>query len=516
MADVVSVVPSEIQIDDLVSGAEFVKNRRMVEILPDSQSSYGSSSGNFRATFNVGSSANEFLDSLNSYFRCDLTVDAVAKTPGTYTLDGHLDEGGIHSMIKSITIQTRNGVRIEHIDNYNKLYAMMRNATMSASHVDSVQSFECGDSLAYRPYLDPHYLYADNAVVRPADDNEFNPIPQFTHDATAATNSGNINLAFRAGNCKLFDPARYKFASGASNKITFKLFSDFLSHMKFLPLPMLQQLQIIFEFERPSLSFFVTKRHTDNGTSLHGIENLDTLDYTISNFRYVANMVEMADVVMNEYDKAWNGPGITIPFQSYRSFKHTLSGDGGSVELQFGCNSARFLLMGIMANQSYTESNLAKAWHSQSWFLKQGLENYRVQSGGKVYPAHAPIDCKSNYASEAFSQLMIALNQHQNTLSDTSIRIWEMDASNQILISASEAEGSSTGNTLTDATKFLIGVDLTDVNSFSGLNTVSNNLVVELNFDGSPSSPLGRNLQAFLCHDVVLSLSKSLGSVVRY
>lgn len=477
MEDVMSVAPAELLIDNVVSSSEFVKNRRMVEILPDSQSQYGSGAGGaYRATFNIGSASNEFLDSMNSYFKCDLKVESTPEEKKSVT--GHLDIGGIHAMIKSITVQTRNGVRIEHIDNYNKLYAMLRCATVPASHVESVQSYECGDSLAHRAQLDPTALYKASSANQ--------------HTFTALT----------AADVQLFKPVREKLADGNTHKITFKISSDFLSHYKYLPLPMLQQLQIIFEFERPQLAYFITKKG-DADAALEAITATDAMSYTISNFRYVANMVEVADSVMESFEQIWRGPGINLPFQSYRAFTTSLSGDGSSVELQFGCNSARFVLMSLMRVQSFTESNSAKAYPSQSMFLKNNLKSYRLQSGGKVFPAHAPINCESDYAGEAFSQLMIALNAHQNTLKDTSIRSWELDASH--------VSDFSSISPITDATKFIIGVDLTDVNSFSGLNTTGNNLVVDLAF----SSSSDRRLVAFICFDSVVTLSKSLGAIVR-
>lgn len=492
MSEVISVAPGELSIDQLTSGQEFIKGRRVVEILPDSQSSYGSGSGNYRATFNVGSSGNEFLDSLNSYFKCDLTVTTTANAGATYTVRSHLDEGGIHSLIKSITIQTRNGVRIEHIDNYNKLYSMLRNATMSSNHVNSVNSFECGDSMAFRPFLDPNAVYTDSGIAIPADD--------------AKLTSGSV---------RLYDPARRKFANGSVSKCSFKLLSDFLSHIKYLPLPMLQQLQIIFEFERPSLGLFITKRVTASGVALNGIVAGDSASYAIDNFRYCANMVEVSENTLSEYNKVYESDGISLPFQSYRSFRYALTGTSGNFEVQFGANSVRYALLAVMANHSFTESDQAKSYRSNSMFLKDQMKSYSFRSGGKVYPANSPIDVSTQYGAEAFTQLMIALNQHQNTLMDTSMRVYEWDSTNVTTISLAEAEASITGLPIADATKFMLGCDLTDINNFSGLNTVGNNLVADISFNGAPAA-YGRNAFVVLCFDSVLTLSKKMGTIVRY
>lgn len=507
--EVISVAPAELSIDQLSSGSEFIRGRRLIEILPDSSSSFGSinkdgtSSGNYRATFNVGSSANEFLDSLNSYFKCELTVRATNATALT-NVRVHLDEGGIHSLIKSVTIQTRNGVRIESIDNYNKVYAMLRNSTMSANHVNSVQSMESGDSMSYKPILDPNYLFVDsdtipsaNELLLPADVASFTSI-------------------------KLFEPARRKYgvvvdgAASASNTsaVSFNLLSDFLSHIKYIPLPMLNQLQIIFEFERPSLGFFITKKLNNGTASLKQILSTDVVDYAISSFRYCANMVEVSENVLSEYTKVYETVGISLPFQSYRTFRYALTGTGGNFEVQFGANSVRYALLGVMANHSFTESDKAKPYHSQSWFLKDTMQSYSFRSGGKVFPANAPVNISAKYGAEAFSQLMIALNQHQNTLQDTSMRVWEWDASN---ISKISNDTNDSGTPVQDATKFMVGVDLSEINNFSGLNTTGNNLTVELNFSADASlSTYGRNAFVVLCFDSVLTLSKDMGVICRY
>lgn len=515
MSEVISVAPGELSIDQLTSGQEFIKGRRVVEILPDSQSSYGSGSGNYRATFNVGSSGNEFLDSLNSYFKCDLTVTTTANA--TYTVRSHLDEGGIHSLIKSITIQTRNGVRIEHIDNYNKLYSMLRNATMSSNHVNSVSSFECGDSMAFRPFLDPNAVYTDTAVIIPTDDSELNTTPIIpTGAVSVAALETVINSAIRASAVRLYEPARRKFANGSASACSFKLLSDFLSHIKYIPLPMLQQLQIIFEFERPSLGLFNTKRLTADGVPLKGIVDGDITNYSIDKFRYCANMVEVSENTLNEYNKVYETDGISLPFQSYRTFRYGLSSTGGNFEVQFGANSVRYALLAIMNNHSFTEGNQAKSYRSNSMFLKDTMKSYSFRSGGKVYPANSPIDVSTQYGSEAFTQLMIALNQHQNTLMDTSMRVYEWDAANVTTISGVEPEANvSAPLAITDATKFMLGVDLTDINNFSGLNTVGNNLVADLTFTAAPGAN-GRNAFVVLCFDSVLTLSKKMGTIVRY
>ena len=100
---------------------------------------------------------------------------------------------------------------------------------------------------------------------------------------------------------------------------------------------------------------------------------------------------------------------------------------------------------------------------------------------------------------------MIALNQHQNTLLDTSMRAWEWNEGASLTLN-----GAAANKTITDATKFIIGVDFTKIDDYSGLNTTGNNLVVELQFgtaaDGGAGRASSRNMLCFLAYDSVLTL----------
>jgi len=481
--DVMQVPPPELNIDILTSASSFVKNRRMVEIMPDSQSNYGSLTSNYRATFNIGATGNEFLDTMNSYFRCNLMVSS-----GVSAEKPVLDVGGINALIKSLTIQTKNGVRIEYIDNYNKLHAMLRCATMNEDNVESVQSFECGDSMADLPYVDNHKLLVDTST------NKFG--------ITGLADFKDFNVV---------EPARSIFNGNAggptlARAFTFKLTSDFFSHLKYLPLPMLKSLQVIFEFERPGLGFYLVD------SAGPGAQLTATMNYEISNFRYVASYVEVNDEVLAQYESAYNSDsGLSLSYLTHRNFRYSLSG-GGNFEVQFSANSCRYLLIAIMPNESFSESGEFKGLPCQSTFLKSALTSYRVQSGGKVFPANAPIRTDTPYASEAFTQLMIALNQHQNKLCNTSIRVWEWRDDVAKTISRTN---TASALTITDSTKFIIGVDLTDVDTFSGLNTYGNNLLVDLQFDTVPAHNLARNACVFVAVDSVLSLQKNLGVIVR-
>jgi hypothetical protein len=112
---------------------------------------------------------------------------------------------------------------------------------------------------------------------------------------------------------------------------------------------------------------------------------------------------------------------------------------------------------------------------------------------------------------------MIALNQHQNTLLNTSINLRDLDAK---AVNHYAYSGGDGGIRVDGPTKFVFGADLTRYDDYTGLNTTGNNLRLEMVFssasNGAGNRPDSRNLLAFIGYDAVLTLSKEYGSLVRY
>lgn len=512
--EILSQPPLELELETLTSSAEFVQRRRTVEILPTETAEYGSISGNYRCSFNIGSSGTEWLDGINSYFRLNLNVNALSTTVGT-TVQAYLDEGGIHGLIKNVWIQLRNGTRIESIEDYNKLYAMISNATMSPSQVESVESMQSGDSMSHRPYLDPFRTSADvynnSGVLAP-----FLPATSLltvadVPDATDVTGA-NARIALARlddGNLGRFiDPARKKNCiQNTEHVLTFKLMSNFLNHFKYLPLPMLQQLQIVIEFERPSIGLFMDKYNVAglSGQNI-GAAGVDSLNYSVKGIRYIANMVEPDQSIVDKYMKAWKSDGVSLSYQTYKRDKKSINNAAvfsGEIPVQY--HSVRHILVGLMPDTAFVENGEAFGIPSNSVFRKYGLTNFIFKSGALRFPDHGPIQTDTIYAPEAFTQLMLALNQHNNKLLDTRIRVWEWDPTIQRTYS-----GVGALNQFTDATKFIIGVDTSRHNDFTGLDTTGQPIQVELNFTANVNC----NVLIFTCYDSILTLSSS-GAIVR-
>lgn len=549
MAAIKSTIPFELTPQNLTSGSEYVVRRRQVELPANEATSFGSGTytnqlGIYRSQFNIGSSGIEYLDGLNSYMRLKLSVEAESQ-PRTGAANGNnkfvrafLDEGGIHSLIKTLTIQLRNGTRIEHIENYNKVYAVLSNLRHSAEHIDSVESAQSGDSVAYKPYLDPYKPHGWASTIIPARSLQ---LVSVRDPADNEMTLAEITAEFKnmVDNPNLIEPARLKFgaklavtgddpgvnvpaetANSVEHWVTFKPMSNFLQHSKFIPLPFLQQLQIVIEWERPNIGLFMDKYVRTTGAALAQIYDSDILNYKISSPVFVANMVEPSPAITNMMEKQFMGDGIPLAFLSYKTNRKLETGSNINQEISSNFRSARFVLTTFMEDLAFTESNASKAYRCNSTFRKSKLKDWVFKSGGMRYPESGPVLTSITGASympaETFTLAQIAVNSHGSVMHDTRIRQWEyQDDYKKIVSNAANGNGTQ----ILDSTKFIIGAALSRGDSFTGADLTNNSLFLEANFDGNVDDGTyfqNKNVFTIIAFDVVLTISKSSGAVVRY
>jgi hypothetical protein len=448
---------------------------------------------------------------MNSFIRCKLTVATAAD--GANTVRAFLDEGGIHSLIKTLTIQLRNGTRIEHIENYNKVYAMLSNLRHNAQHIDSVEAAQSGDSVAYKPYLDPYKPHGWSATIVPARSLQ---LVSVVDDAANQMTLDEITTEFKnmVDNPNLIEPARRKMANTTQHDVTFTPMSNFLMHSKYIPLPFLQQLQIKIEWERSNIGLFLDKYVTASGAALVNIANGDTLNYTISSPVYVANLVEPSPAITNMMEKAFMGPGIPLSFLGYKSFKKIETGAAINMEVSANFRSARFVLAAIMEDAAFTEGNGSKAYPSNSTYRKSGMQDWIFKSGGMRFPENGPIDTRTVYSAETFTNALIAVNSHGSTLHDTRIRQWEWQSDYE-----KKYSGDGGVKTIADSSKFIIGAPLCRGDAFTGADLTNNSLFFEANFDngaGANTYVANKNVLTVIGYDAVLTISKESGTIIRF
>lgn len=514
MVGIKGQVPSELTPYELSSAGPFIEKRRLVEIPALDGQTYGSGitvgsaigSSGYQVTFNVGSSGVEWLMGSESYFRFTLITRTVAAVgaAGDF-VQAWLDRGGLHSLIERAEIKLRNGSEIESLNMYSKLYSIMSHLTHSPEHVDNVEQMLSCDSMADRPYFDKDAPYLDDAK------NEVENEEKLQADA------------------RLFAPARYKVVSqavvaagpvdgiGAEVKVdcVFKLNSHFLNNLKPIPLPYLQQLQIVLYLNKPNLAFQITKT-LDNGTALQNILAGDRVEYVIQNPRYCAMMIEPSAAIQESFNKMYQNEGIVIPWISWMNNYKSASGPNVNLELNAGVRSARTLLLALQENSAVADlGNSSKGYPCQSCFRKFNLQKWSVESGSLRFPYFAPVNCVNNFCPDTFALAQQAVNTFGSTMHDTRIKYheWRNDVSRKF--SGPNAASEAKSYDFSDSRFFVIGVQLDRLRDYTGLDTTGQYLSANLEFATGGGYSDAKNLLYFLAHDRALHISAANGVTVR-
>ena len=134
----------------LISSDRSILSRRQVEIIPREASTFGSQTvtdvaynGTLsnKMTFNL-SDPRHYCDWKNTYFHMELKVGA--SSSGGADIKAFLDNGGVHSLIKSVVIR-HGSAEFVRLENYNKYYNIMNLAKNSADYRDMMLA-DCADS----------------------------------------------------------------------------------------------------------------------------------------------------------------------------------------------------------------------------------------------------------------------------------------------------------------------------------------------------------------------------------
>lgn len=451
------LIPHEMIIQTSKSSSAHVLRNRQVEILPSETGAF-SFAGNDRIVINL-SSQTEFLNGQDSYLKGNIAC--VLTDAGADEKSKALDEGGVTANFRNIELRTQSGVLLERWDRSNRLYAMISKATHPRYFVESAMGSQL-DSVGF---------------------------------------SATEEDQFSAGGATTYVAARNRITEGPGNLIEFsmKLPLGFLNMLQYIPLMLIRQgLQLVLELDRPE---FVMNSHGVVAGAL-----VSTV--TLTNIRYVANMITPDESIVQEYLTQYNGDGINYTFQSWRHRRRAVPASESSssnLSLQFGIRSARAVFAVIQsALLSDTVSNAAQDYDSISTFLSTGVTSYQYTSGAEEYPNHE-IDLTDGHHSEAYDELMLAVNQYGSKLHQSRFLPYQYGKFNTVAGVAGES------------TALIMAADLSRANSpWSGLDLSINNLDLELRFNAVSNATFGnRNVNIWVLHDVMVSISQQNGVIVR-
>ncbi len=457
------LVPHEMVIQTSKSSSAHVLRNRQVEILPSETGAF-SFAGNDRIVINL-SSQTEFLNAQDSYLKGQISCILTGDTgPEVDEKSKALDEGGTMSAFRNIELRTQSGVLLERWDRANRLYAMISKVTHPRNFVESAMGDQL-DSVGFS-------------------DTQPDPYEPTTGSTT-----------YRA--------ARHRITEGPGDLIEFtmKIPLGFLNMLQYIPLMLIRQgLQLVLELDRPE---FVMNSHGAVNPPVPLASSV-----TLTNVRYVANMITPDESVMQEYLKKYNEDGINYTFQSWRHRRRAvaaLENSASNLSLQFGIRSARAVFAVIQsALLSDTASPASQNYGSLSTFLSTGVISYQFSSGSEEYPNHE-VKLTDGHHNEAYAELMLAVNQYGSKLHQSRFLPYQFGKFNTVATVAGES------------TSLIMAADLSRSNSpWSGLDLSINNLDIELRFNAVSNPIFGnRNVNIWVLHDVMVSISQQNGVVVR-
>ena len=570
-SSIIPVVPTQMILQPLTSNSEHVVSKRFRSFLPEVNGEYKYNSNNtIRITLN---SASEFLSGTESYLEFKLTCTSTDTTPflsAAQHLQRYLDHCG-HSLFSSMKIQLSNGTIIEDINSYNKLYSLVRNYSMSQNQVDFVEGPLSGDSTekfavpndrntirreiignaAAVVYDDAGGIYnrlltfGNNASAQALSDLKVGDTIIVTNaagvrqvvDVSAITDRRNIQLSDSLGGDvgdvrpvevlrgSNIPSARQRSATTASIKIKIKPFSNLLNHNQLLPLMYMKNLQLVLTLERPE--FVMSLIPTPDATI--------SFDYTISDIKYQACLVQPSDEVLEMYRMAYNSESpeelsINIPFISYQhSMKYLDSPQGvQSFTIPSSCRSAVSIISAFYTHYSEAVSTTTNFTHnvdSISQTVKNGCTSYVYRVGSEMYPSSERADVSGPFNGQMLSWAQLALQSHGNTLQDVSFKPNEFFSTNRVLVRRGNnhiAPGvADIGN---DSIRAVFASPLSRYFGFGcGVDLLQNDIIAEFDFNnhglvdstGVASSPQNVYVRSWIIHDRILSVNRA-GITIKY
>ena len=458
-------------VDKVLSADEAIRNAVQVEIIPREQSSFGFNDSNInvnnftsavsdRLRFYINDSSH-YLDMRNSYINCEF--QAIVLTAGNVNIpDRFIDEGGIHSSIRTVTVSI-GGAVLGRIDDYSKWYNATKNFPMHSSEYrdrvlassgdssEDVRSqnvevvnipitsnnaqasitassglltllggaatteLQVGDVIEINTnsngklVVDVLAINNDNAIVIS------NPPP-----ANIPINSITAIVLVKRNN----QSTRKIVANGEKHNLSFNLPLGCLQLPEYFPLPLIQPfgpLEIDIEFN-PAEQVLVLENSANVAAG-------NKFAYTIIRPRFIARMIRPGNVI-NAHKALFNSMGLMFPYVSWRHFENNIPINTGDTVLNIQTNlkSARSIVsVATDQTRANSSSQTAQNYKSQSTFLRDNLGEYRYLNGAMRMPEYGVVDMKEDtFASQAWQQYMLSVDMYNDYSSpSTSIKPYQ-------------------------------------------------------------------------------------------
>lgn len=310
-------------------------------------------------------SANQFLDPLHSYLRFDVTIPNVAGTTcGT-------DYGGGHGFIRRLRLEQAGSI-IMDCNRYDKLLAAVLLPSQGGL-----------ESLAHRSVTEQC---------------------RYNNTGAAATSNEPSQIAATGGNQLAGQANRDTLlAINSTAQFTIPLVGGIFSQSKLVPLQLLSSAPLTIEIElAPPQDALISATGTNVGVA----------DYTWSNVRYIASLVDVSPEVDAQIRmvQEMSGGHIVLNTTDYTHFNGNISG-GATGQQSINVPARRKSMKSILfvgASQTFGADGTANAQarhrrYNQSFGGNFNMIDYHAKIGSLQYPA-TPVLVGANNANNAFTR----------------------------------------------------------------------------------------------------------------
>jgi len=565
-------VPSEFTPAVPMTSSDFVVSRRMREYISDGARSF-SYDGNNVIKFTLNS-ADAFLDGRNSWLQFKLfSTFAGGSTIGTNRGDylaRFLETGGAHSLFSRMRISLSNGTIISDYD-YSQLYAMVRQHTMSAQHLQHQEGSSSYDDLhswsnnprdtlrngvSFEPCFPTARVVASdydaaggNLTVNGVATNRDRILQNLGADVfTVALDnyvgdeilivSGTsqaigkiVNVQDDGKSCALEQTQAnlserniataavdgvYKFKSTKTHRFRGAQGISSTEHV-------LCKIKLFSDFFNNikylplpflrNLTIELTlNRPAHSVVFCNPAAGTPAFSWSIEDPVIVANLVTPSESLMNAYVEQYNSEqGIMLHWIDYQSNRvNALTATSDSVRIPSNCHSALAILVAQKLGEC--QSVNASSWvnDTNGTNVKQNISTYQFQVGSEYFPFARPVDCGSGAAGT--SSAISNGNAWNYVLQALDSHGAKYECSS-ILPSEYYAVNTIVRPGLTNATndslRFVLAARLDRDGNYTGIDTSNNDIQLNITRSAVALADSGLYYHCFIIHNRLIRISKA-------
>jgi len=394
---------------------------------PEGGAIYGPIGGAHPNVVRIPVSADAFIDGPNSYIRCDLK-----NTQGTHELGLDFPQ----SFIRRVRILSGDGVVIEDIDGYNRLYAGILYPTQASMG-----------------------MYSEGGITNGQND-------QFK--STVAGTGTPLTSVSVATNATPLHNVQTQLVNGATSHLCFNLAAGFLNMDKYIPALMMS-------------SGFIIEISLDVAGSV-GIAKTAGPVWQISNWRYEAHLVNLDRDFSDRLRMVMEASGgvLQLASSTYRHFSGQWT--GGTAAASVNCPVRAKSIKSILFKNTVESEVTGFVKYGISNGVSHGIDSFQFRVGSVNYPSQ-PVDCGTAAANKAVPYM--ELRKAFGTLNDY------LHGSPIIQKGTYLAQPAAGAGSLQDAVVGALGYSFDAFPSTaleSGVNSAANSLVTTLELRGNASA----------------------------